>query len=85
MRKDLFRKGLEEKGVGAKGVTNRVVWCTKIEEDFNVDLDLVCKSQSKYKKLIEEIEVNAVYKKGEKKNLIVSLQRYFEFYNTVQP
>lgn len=79
MRKDLFRKGLEEKGVGAKGITNRIVWCTKIEEDYNVDLDTICKSQSKFKRLLEEIDKNPVYKKGEKKNLISSLQRYYDF------
>ena len=82
MKKDELRRSLEAKGIGSKGVTNRIYWCTKIEEDYNVNIDNICKSETKIRRLIEEIDANPVYKKAEKKNLISSLNRYAQFINT---
>ncbi len=79
MKRDDFRRWLEGLGLGAKAVTNRICWCNKIEEDFNIDLDNICKSDTKMNRLMEEIDHNSVYKKGEKKNLTSSLKKYIEY------
>ncbi|QNO13664.1 hypothetical protein HYG86_02220 [Alkalicella caledoniensis] len=80
MRKDELRSLLEAKGIGSKGITNRIYWCSKIEEDYNINLDNICRSEGKVKRLVEDIESNSVYKKSEKRNLIISLTKYVDLF-----